>query len=179
MRTKSKQKRRFRNLSMVDQIRLNTTFPDIENIMCGEETENYSYMAVSVFDHWLGEEDANLYLSDVSQEEQAERNAKFTLFSSKLISNTPLLNFVLKGRGRKTYPKFREFTSESAKYQYMASSPDYVGSNLFFKVAIPDFKALCFESWDDTNVFYLRDERARKQLAAWAEEYELYCLDKW
>jgi hypothetical protein len=142
-----------------------------------EETDSYTYMAVSVFNRWLGPEDSIKLLQNVSKKEQCERDSKFNLLSKVIIENTEVINFVYKGRWSKARLQFRKFLSEEAKKNYLK-----VGGNTskyMFKVALPQFEALYFESWDDTHVFYLRDLKYAKILEKWATECGLHTIDKW
>jgi hypothetical protein len=119
------------------------------------------------------------YLSDVSIDEQQTRDAKFTQFAKKLIENTEVINFTFKGRWANALPQFRLFTSHQAKERYLLCTPHNLDSSHFFKVVLPELDAVYFESWDDTNVFYLRNPKYAKQIEQWANECGLYRLDKW
>ena len=143
-----------------------------------EETNEYTYMAISVFDRWLDEQDSIKYLSDVSDEEQKSRDSKFIKFAKKLIDNTEVLNFTFKGRWSSAKPQFRAFTSKTAKERYLMGAQHNVDSNHFYKVVLPELEAVYFESWDDTNVFYLRNPEHAEQIAKWANECGLYRLNR-
>jgi len=171
--------RKLQNLSKNEQSELSTLFPDMEKLISVEETESYTYIAISVFDHWLGKEDSTEHLSNVSPKQQQKRDDKFNAFSNKIIENTEVVNFTMRGRPSSAHPLFRRFLSELAKREYMTRSSNYISSKYFFKVALPELKAIYFESWDDTNVFYLRDEKNVALLETWANECGLYKLDKW
>ena len=171
--------RRFQNFDKRKQHYFNEMFPDIEKVVAVEETDAYTYMAISVFDHWLGEEDSIKFLSDISKKEQENRDHKFYLFSKKLLENTEVINFTFKGRRVKSRPVFREFSSKEIKEQYLLKVPHNVCSNEFFQVALPQLEALYLESWDDTNVLYLRNTQHADVIESWANECGLYRLDKW
>ena len=85
--------RRFSVLDKNAQMELREKFPDLDKLVAVEDTSEYTYMAVSVFDRWLGHDDALKILSDVSEEEQRERDSKFIKFAENLVSNTEILNF--------------------------------------------------------------------------------------
>lgn len=171
--------RKLQNLPKNEQTELSIIFPDLEKLISVEETQSYKYIAISVFDHWLGKEDSIEYLSNVSLKQQQKRDEKFNAFSSKIMENTEVINFTMRGRASKAQPLFRSFLSDEAKREYMTRSSNYISSKYFFKVALPELKAIYFESWDDTNVFYLRDEKNVALLETWANECGLYKLDKW
>ncbi|TGE76662.1 hypothetical protein C7Y70_19060 [Pseudoalteromonas sp. KS88] len=169
--------RKFRVLDKQTQLILCAQFPHLDKLAAIEETDTYSYLAVSVFDHWLGEEGAVKYLSNVTADEQKLRDSKFIKFSQKLIENTEILNFTFRGKHSKAFPIFRKFTSNDAKEKYLACAPNNVDSSHFFKIVLPQLNAIYFESWDDTNVFYLRNTEHRNQLELWAKECGLHCLE--
>ncbi|WP_298445763.1 hypothetical protein [uncultured Ferrimonas sp.] len=62
--------RKFLALDKQSQIDLREKYPDLDKLYAVEDTDEYTYMAVSVFERWLGAEDSIKYLSDVSEEEQ-------------------------------------------------------------------------------------------------------------
>jgi len=171
--------RRLQNFKKEQQILFINMFPELDKVVAIEETDKYRFMAISVFDHWLSEEESIQLLSGVSEEEQMLRDQKFDSFSKKIIESTEVINFTFKGRWAKSRPVFRKFTSEGSKQNYMKSASNFVSNNFFFKVALPEFDALYFESWDDTNIFYLRNEKHADLIETWANEYGLYRLDKW
>lgn len=169
--------RKFLALDKKDQINLREKFPDLDKLYAVEETDAYTYMAVSVFDRWLGAEDSIKYLSDVSEEEQQSRDSKFVKFAKKLIENTEVLNFAFKGRWSSEKPQFRKFTSDIAKESYLMCTPHNVDSSHFYKVVLPELEAVYFESWDKKNVFYLRNPMHAEQIEKWANECGLYRLN--
>jgi hypothetical protein len=171
--------RKFLAFDKKNQLRFREQFPDLDKLVAVEETDAYTYMAISVFDRWLGPEDSMKYLSDVSIDEQQTRDAKFTQFAKKLIENTEVINFTFKGRWANARPQFRLFTSHQSKERYLLCTPHNLDSSHFFKVVLPELDAVYFESWDDTNVFYLRNPKYAKQIEQWANECGLYRLDRW
>lgn len=170
--------RKFLALDKQSQIDLREKYPDLDKLYAMEDTDAYTYMAVSVFDHWLGAEDAVKLLSDVSEEEQKSRDSKFVKFAKKLIENTDVLNFTFKGCWNSAKTQFRKFTSNTAKEDYLMCAPHNVDSSHFYKVVLPDLEAVYFESWDDTNVFYLRNPKHAEKIEKWANECGLYCLNR-
>jgi len=170
--------RKFLALENQAQKALRDKFPELDKLIAVEETDSYTYMTISVFDRWLGSEDSDKYLSDVSEKEQDERDSKFIAFSKKLIDNTEVLNFTFKGRWSNALPQFRKFTSHAAKKSYLMCTPHNVDSSHFYKAVLPELEAVYFESWDDTNVFYLRNIKHAGQIEKWANECGLHRLNR-
>jgi len=169
--------RSFINLSIDKQAELTEQFPDLLRLACVEETPIYSYMAVSVFDRWLGQEDSVKFLNDVTKDEQIRRNDLLYSFSMKLSQNTDVVNFKLKGKWNNSYPCFRGFTSVEAKAKYFEPAISHTNKD-FFRVVLPELNAVLFESWDDTNVLYLRDRSKVELINKWATECGVFCLEK-
>ena len=136
------------------------------------------YLAVSVFDHWLTRDEFDSYLGNVSDEEQKQRNEALYSFSKKVINGTRVVNFKWAGFKNKQGPKFRSFTSEESKFEYFSPAVDYSNKPLFLSV-LPDLDIIFLESWDDTNIMYLKDISVKPQIEKWASESGVYCLDKW
>lgn len=105
--------RNFINLCNTRQSELTKQFPSLLTLVCVEETTEYGYVAVSVFDHWLSQEEAVELLDNVSKDEQTRRNRLLYCFSKKLASTTEVINVKFRGKGIKSYPLFRGFTSET------------------------------------------------------------------
>jgi len=171
--------RRFRVLDRGRQSRLRVQFPDIDKVLAAEDSEAYQYLAVSVFDHWLDEAEAAQLLADVSQPEQAQRDKRLNRFTACVVDHTEVLNVHLRGRPAKSRPVFRRFLSDTAMQQYMLISPGDISRRRLFRVALPALDALYFESWDDTNVFYLRDPETAQKIRQWADSCGLFCLGHW
>ena len=84
--------RRLQNFDRQQQVSFTQMFPELDRVVAVEDTDKYRFMAISVFDHWLSEEESNQLLSDVSDKEQALRDQKFDLLSNKIIESTQVKN---------------------------------------------------------------------------------------
>lgn len=169
--------RKFKNLKNERQIELTRQFPDLLKLSCAEETFEYTYLAVSVFDHWLGREKSVKFLDNVPGDEQSRRNNILYSFSKKLAQNTEVINFKFRGRWNRSYPLFRGFTSIGALEKYLEPAISHPKKN-FFRIILPELGAVFFESWDDTNVFYLRDSSKINLIREWAIECGMFCIEK-
>ena len=169
--------RNFINLSDEKQIELSKQFPDLLKLSCVEETPKYTYLAVSIFDHWLGREDSIKFLNDVPKDEQTRRNNLLYSFSKKLTQNTEVVNFKFRGKWKRSYPLFRGFTSVKAIEKYLEPSMSHTNKG-FFRIILPDLGAVLFESWDDTNVFYFRDSSKISLVKEYAAECGVFCLER-
>jgi hypothetical protein len=154
------------------QISLETQFPKLLSLVEGEQPEEYIYLAVSLFDHWLNDEESMEHLHMTERKEQERRNHMFDHFNKLIIESTEVLTFRFKGRNKIT-PSFKKFTSLSAKYNSMVHSD--MGE---YKVVLPEFGAAYFEGYDDTNIFFLSDLSLKSIIELWAKKTGLYCLDR-
>ena len=163
--------RKFINLNKSDQHDLSIQFPDLLKLVSVEETPYYEYLAVSVFDGWLGAE--TFALDRPSEEEKEKRNDALFEFNKKLVSETSVINFKIVGKHTKWHPHFRGFTSKKAKIEYLRPN-----EKINFKVVLPEFGIVFIEGFEFTNIMYLKDISVKKQIEQWAHECDVYCLDK-
>lgn len=170
--------RNYRNLPESEQIKLREQFPDLLNLARAEDVPGYHYLAVTVFDHWLSRDEANELLENVSEQEQIRRNDSLYKFSRKLASEADVISYKFCGRWSSSKPKFRTFASEKIKLEYLVPTVTKT-SGSFFKVVIPDFSMVYVESWDDTNVMYLRDISIKNRLMILAKECGVHILERW
>ena len=163
--------RKFINLNKADQHKLSIQFPDLSKLVCVEETPHYNYLAVSVFGGWLG---AEAYaLDNPSKEEKKIRNESLFTFSNKLASETSMINFKISGKRSRRQPRFRGFTSNKAQIEYLKPK-----NKVDFKVVLPELGIVFLESYDYTNVMYIKDLAVKPQIKQWATECGVYCIDK-
>ena len=163
--------RKFINLNKSDQHKLSAQFPNLLELVSVEETLHYNYLAVSVFDGWLGAE--VFALDSPSEKEQKNRNDALFSFSNKLASETDIINFKISGKRNQWKPRFRGFTSNRAKIEYLKPS-----NKVNFKVVLPELGIVFLEGYDYTNVMYLKDLAFKAQIKQWATECGVYCIDK-
>lgn len=164
--------RKFLNIDQSKQIGLEGEFPNLFDLVNAEQPENYEFLAVSVFDHWLSHEESLEYLHLTAYEEQLRRNSNFNSFNNLVIQNTEVVSFRFKGR-KKRQPSFRKFTSDNSKALYLNHTDMGI-----YKVVLPEIKAVYLEGYDDTNYFFLRDLNYRPIIEEWASKAGLYCLEQ-
>ena len=163
--------RKFINLNKTDQHKLSMQFPDLLELVCVEETPHYKYLAISVFDDWLSSE--AFVLDRPSPEEQKKRNNALFKFNKKLVSETSIINFKIVGKPSKWHPRFRSFTSNEAKIEYLKPN-----GFINFKIVLPELGIVFLEDYEYTNVMYLKDESVKTKIEQWAGDCGVYCLYK-
>jgi hypothetical protein len=167
--------RRFQSLDRKTQANLINCFPDLAAITSNESTGNYQQVAITVYDHWLSEEDAYKELNDISIEKQKINDAKLHSFVCSLTSNFE--SYLVKRVGRyKQHITFRAFTSPSAKNMALSPLPYLASSSHRFMFVIPSLKLIYVEGLDFTHHAYLKNQASIGALKAEAEKAGVYVL---
>ncbi len=137
-------------------------------------SNGYKFCYISVFDHWLNQEEAFKLLDCVDQ-----KNPQTKLladFNKQLFENTSVLN--LKPGGRRTFFgryksfKFREFTSAAAFNKVVEYNDNY----WFPLLVLPKLEALYFPGKDLTHLLIYRDPDKIVQFKKWAKDSGLNIL---
>ena len=149
--------RNLTNIPKLEQERLRNVYPDLANLICDLEPHNYKMVFVSIFDHTLTIEEAINQLDSVSPEEQERRNNAFVSFNKELVESTVCLKVVLKGI-KKDRVLFKEFNSKEAALKCISPYESH------FIVAVPEYEAIYFQSWDDTVIFFYINDKIIKHL---------------
>lgn len=168
--------RKLINLCKKEQRNLSVQFKDILKVDACEDDHEYRKIAISVFDHWLSKEEALTLLNDVSEEEQTRRNNLHYAFNKKLFDKTMCFTYRVKGRGKKTYPIFKNFQDKRTAYSYIKPNSGGVRSKFLYKLVLPQFDALYYEGWDDTCYLYYKNEDLLNSLIEWVKESGLHIL---
>ncbi|WOC28184.1 hypothetical protein LY624_20125 [Pseudoalteromonas sp. N1230-9] len=165
--------RKFLNVSKQRQKTLEKQFPKLIDLAQVNETKEYTYLAVSIFDHWLDRDEAMELLGDLDANEIVRRASIFESFNHLLSEQTEILTFRFRGlKGDK--PRFKSFLSDHAQSMYLRQTD--MG---MYQVILPRLNAVYFEGYDDTNVFYLKDLSVRPIIESCAEKVGLHCLEHW
>lgn len=162
---------KFLNVPKRRQKELQAQFPDLLKLWACEETDKYHYLAISIFDHWLTNDECDDLLVNIGDSEQSRRNCLFDRFNELLITKTEILHITQRGSYR-PYPKFREFISRQAAQQCLNHT-----STQRYGVVLPEFGVVYFESYDDTNALYFRDMKHQSKFKDWAQQVGLNYID--
>ena len=165
--------RKFLNVSKQRQKDLEVQFPNLINLAQVNETKEYTYLAVSIFDHWLTREESEDLLCNLEADEIERRAEVFDKFNQLLSEKTEVLTFRFRGiNGDK--PKFKSFVSHQVQSSYLRQTDTGM-----YQAVLPELKAVYFEGFDDTNVFYLKDLSVKSLIESCAIKVGLHCLDHW
>ena len=167
--------RRFRNVGHVDQKRLASQFYWLGHVARQEPGIVANVVSVSVFDHWLSEQESLELLSDVSVEEQSARNKAHASFCTLVAESTIVLSFVLRGR-KANRIVFREFTSNTGLVTYFTPSLNGQSVQGRFWFVLPEWNCVYCEGYDDTNHFFYPREANPPPVASLVEKSGLFLL---
>lgn len=165
--------RKFINVNKQRQKVLEVQFPKLINLAQVNETKEYTYLAISIFDHWLTQEESKELLGELDTNEIERRSLIFDKFNQLLSQKTEILTFRFGGKNGDK-PKFKSFSSPEAQSCYFRQTDTGM-----YQAILPALKAVYFEGYDDTNVFYLRDLAVKSFIESCANEVGLHCLEHW
>lgn len=171
-KTSKRTMRKFINVSKQRQKALVEQFPSLVELAAGDNCESYTYLAVTIFDHWLSREDAEELLFNQPESEYARRRLMFQKFNLLLAEQTELLSLHFKGLNQDK-PMFKAFTNSQLQNDYLTASDRHM-----FTLALPLINAVYFEGYDDTNVFYIKEPSARSFIESIATQAGLHCLEQ-
>lgn len=132
-------------------------------------------LSVSVFDHWLTREEANVLLERVSPQEQQRRNSLHAAFCARLAAETEVLSFTFRRR-RQDQLVFRSFALPAALLFYFTPNGGRTLGHRQFHVVLPQLGCAYYESWDDTNHFYFSANTDMTHVSQLASECGLHVL---
>ncbi len=170
--------RQLKSLGKNEQSQLDAKFPELIEQVYGFEKDvpGYSWLAISIFDHWLPKEEHHL-IDDASNEVHLDRLNKLHSFSRKIIEKTEALTFRRKGR-KKDKPVFKKFTNQEAANKYCESSTDLTARFNLYVLVLPEYECIVKESRDYTNHVYYRNLKLLKPFLDIVKESGLKIIEK-
>lgn len=144
-----------------------TAFQNIDKILDMEETETYTQVSISIFNHWLSKEEAYEQLNQVSSKEQQKRDAKHFIFSKLLIEKMKVFGYIYFKKIEQH--KFVEFSSEKQLLKYMKRLSH-------FYVVIPEIESIYIHGFDDTNHLYYKNKNVLEQIEPLVKQANLYLI---
>ena len=151
--------RAFKNVSTKNQAHLASTFS-----MLFEEdwpdSKSLNYRAISIWDHWLGENNEYHLLLNVSPNEQQARYNKFRLLNASIIENLKVFNARFSKKWR-----FKETRNKSELYNRL--DPSYKKGS--FLLLLPEIKVIYSYEGDDTAVIWHQNGKLLTEFDCWVE----------
>ena len=162
--------RNFKNVSLTKQKALSEAFPELLNFYVCTEVADYKQVSVSVFDHWLSQEEAIKRIDNSSSIQCDNNNELLHKFIVSLAQSTE--TYVVKLRGRNTDKKatFREFTSHSGMVNSLIPKHHFSADTHRFVLVLPQLNLVYFESSDFTHHIYFKREEDLESVSKLANE---------
>jgi hypothetical protein len=168
--------RRFYNVSRQKQKELEKLFPHTSGMSENDETYGFKVCSISIFDHWLTDDDACAELNDVSVLLAQERDDKLHKFCNMLTAETEA--FLIKHKGRyKSKSIFKTFSSKLGRELSLNPLHFMRFNQSRFTLALPLMNILYFESWDFTHHLWYKSSEDLvliKKIAKASGVYVLY-----
>ena len=169
--------KRVVNVPKARQEELTRQFPWLMSVDLKAEGDKVQVLSVSIFDHWLSEEEGSVQLENVPAQEQARRDALLADFCARMTDATEVLSFVQRGR-RDRRIVFRSFASNAALAAYCRPNGGKTLGHAHFHVVLPELDCALYESWDDTYHFFFTKPAAVVAARGWAEKSGLFLLSE-
>ncbi|MDD4928788.1 MAG: hypothetical protein PHP85_05870 [Gallionella sp.] len=160
--------RRFRNVPQQQQKALRSQFSWLGRVHDTQAAPGVQRLSISVFDHWLLEDEALHLLDHVGPEEQQARDNKHANAIRLLTDQFAGLDFVFRGR-LKQQPCFREALLP-VEFRSNFSQPR-------FRFAFTQLGAIYYEGYDDTWHLYFTSRDSVEPVCVAAKAAGLFVLD--
>jgi|SRR5690554_2071402 len=150
------------------------SLPFLQNLIEGEDTE-YKLIFVSVFDHWLTEDEFQPEIHTEDRTELKDRRDRFKKFIVGLYSMTNTYSWKYKRHKRFFIYPFISLDQLTEKCNIESQHGE---SGRRYDLLIPEFGAVYSEEWDWTNIIWYRDKKEIQPLIDLAQQCDLYILEK-
>ena len=148
--------------------------PSIQELI-ENENEKYDLIFISVFDHWLTENEFNNEIHEIDKKEIIDRRKKFENFISELYDLTPTYLWKYKKQNR-----FYIFSVNSKSHLLKRCDiKNQTGeSGKRYDIILPEFRAVFCEEWDWTNIIKYKEREKIEPLLNLAKKVGLNVLEK-
>ena len=153
---------------------INEKLPSLQKVIEKENTD-YKMIFVSVFDHWLTQDEFQPKIHTEDTEEIKIRRENLQNFIIGLFNVTPTFNWKIKRRNRFFLYPFETIKQILNKCEIQNQHGE---TGQRYDIILPEFQAVYSEEWDWTNIIWFRDQEKIKPLIELAEKSGLYILTK-
>ncbi|WP_285350374.1 hypothetical protein [Vibrio sp. D173a] len=163
------------NVSKETQKELCRIFPNLLDLYEDNDGIKSKRGAISVFDHWLNEEE---YLDYVNSSNSVKESylRKLDEFAFYMATNYKCYTFKVVGRGKKRRISFRYFTDSDSISKMAKQKRETIPSRTLYKLVFPTLGVSYFEGWENTNYIYSSDYAGTLFFSKLAEEKGLSFL---
>ena len=171
--------RKFRNIPKKENNQLSEKFSFLlkYNEDCTEE--DYSWAAITIFDHWLYETDSFSIIDDATTEQKLEWDKRIKTFLSKLCDIEEPIRYKYVGRSTKMRLQFSRYVESSKVGEYVSNLFDdvYYPNIVFYDLGV----GLFFQDHWTIHFKYKKQEDCHKMFTLAAEMnlfvLPAYCAD--
>ena len=154
------------------EIEIKGKLPFLQDLVEKEDTD-YQMFFVSVFDHWLTQDE---FQPDIHTEDPIElkkRRDNLEKFLERLFEMTPTYGWKYK---RKTRFFLYPFVTKSQILRKCVIQNQLGETGQRYDIILPDLQAVYSEEWDWTNIIWFKEQEKVKPLIELAEKLGLYIL---
>lgn len=137
-----------------------------------EKLEEWSFLAITVFDHWLSRDDAIRYIDNRTSDEQKNFDSKWEKFNELLASNLSPYLVKYRSLGRVV---FKEPKSTELLIKRLGL---FIEKQPFITLAFPEQKAVYEQYYDNTHLLYFESQDKIKPLLKIIDKSGLYALPR-
>lgn len=164
----------MKKISKNQIIDIKNKLPSLQILIEKEDTD-YQMIFVSVFDHWLTQDEFEPDIHTDDPKEIAERRNKLKNFIIGLFNMTPTFSWKTKRKNRFfLYP----LETEKQILNKCEIQNQHGESGQRYDIILPELKAVYSEEWDWTNIIWFRDQEKIQPLIELAKKSGLYILKK-
>ncbi|MGR5423589.1 hypothetical protein ACPV5D_01070 [Vibrio harveyi] len=144
------------NVSKATQKELYRIFPNLLDLYDDNDGIETKIGAISVFDHWLNEEEYFRYVNSPNSVKESY-SRKLDEFAFYMATNYECYTFKVVGRGKKRRVSFRYFTDSDSISKIAKQKRETIPSLFLYKLVFPTLAISYFEGWENTNYIYSSD----------------------
>ena len=148
--------------------------PSLQQLIEKEDTD-YQMIFVSVFDHWLTQDEFQTEIHTENENELRIRRQNLQNFINGLFEITPTYSWKIKRKNRLFIYRFDTLN----KIQKKCDIPNQHGeTGQRYDIILPEVQAVYSEEWDWTNIIWFRDKKKIEPLIELVKKSGLHILIK-
>ncbi|MBU2950019.1 hypothetical protein KO493_04835 [Tamlana agarivorans] len=154
---------------------INEILPSLQKLIHEKDETDYQMIFVSVFDHWLTQDEFQPEIHTEDAKEIKIRREKLQNFVIGLFNLTQTFTSEIKRKNQFFIYQFETKKQLLNKCEIQNQNGE---SGQRYDIILPEFQAVYSEEWDWTNIIWFRDQEKIKPLIELAKKSGLYILTK-
>ncbi len=163
--------RAFRTISKKKHKELVDLFPVLDTDEY-EKLDEWNFLAITVFDHWLSRDDAIRYIDNCNSDEQKYFDCKWEKFNELLTSDLSPYLVKYRSLGRVV---FKEPKSTGLLVKRLGLISE---NQPFITLALPELRAVYEQYYDNTHLLYFESQDKIEPLLKIVKKSGLYALSR-